>query len=411
MEFRVADALRVGAALAVGSLGFIGVASGAGAEAITVTMPLHVTPVLVGSNLSHTFTPVLTTAPLNVGTPQVPTTRSAPLTNIDDLTQLGSDFFVVFQNGVGPNGEVSATGNADSTVVEFTASGHVLGQWDVAGRTDGLVADPQRGGVIVTVNEDSNSSLFVIEPAAPSAQQVTHYVYGAPLAHGGGTDSLAIVDGQLLITASNPGTSSLSAPNATFPAVYVASLNAATQVASLSPFFSDEDVASVANGGSGYGAKVNLALTDPDSSVVVPRAASRFAGDFELTSQGDQQEIFVSRPGTAHQKLSVLSLTQSVDDTAYATDHDGSLMATDAASNSVDVITGWLSTSLAYAVATPCSANSATSSCAANFLGTLNLWNGTVTPVATTGAAFAPKGALIFVGDDASRSTVEHSRH
>jgi len=394
MDFRASDALRVSAALTLGSLGFIGATSSAGADAITVSAPLHVTQILLGSTLSHTFTPASGSTPV-----------SQPLSAIDDLTQLGRDFFVVFQNGVGPNGEASSTGNPDSTVVEFTSAGHELAQWDVAGRTDGLVADPQVGGVVVTVNEDSNSSLFVIVPSAPSAQQVTHYVYGAPLTHGGGTDSLALVNGQLLISASNPGTATLSAPNATFPAVYVASLNPASKVASLTPLFYDEDAAVTANVGATRGDKVNLALTDPDSSTVVPRSAPRFAGDFELTSQGDQQEIFVNDALTSRQSLSVLSLTQSVDDTAYATDHDGMLMATDSTSNSVDVVTGWLSSSLAYAVATPCSANSATSTCAPNFLGTLNLWNGTVTPVSTTGAAFAPKGALIFVGDD------DHARY
>ena len=36
-----------------------------------------------------------------------------------------------------------------------------------------------------------------------------------------------------------------------------------------------------------------LALTDPDSNEDVPAFATRFAGDFMLTSQGDKQQIFV----------------------------------------------------------------------------------------------------------------------
>ena len=39
---------------------------------------------------------------------------------------------------------------------------------------------------------------------------------------------------------------------------------------------------------------VRLALTDPDSNEDVPSYAPRFAGEFMLTSQGDQEQIFVA---------------------------------------------------------------------------------------------------------------------
>jgi hypothetical protein len=77
----------------------------------------------------------------------------------DGVTSLDGDIYVAFQNGVGPQGQASTTGNLDSTVVEFDAGGHVVAQWDVAGKCDGLTADPQTGEVIATVNEDANSSL------------------------------------------------------------------------------------------------------------------------------------------------------------------------------------------------------------------------------------------------------------
>src|SRR5271169_4755988 len=41
------------------------------------------------------------------------------VSNPDDITSIGSDIFVGFQNGVGPQGQPSTTGNRDSTVVEF----------------------------------------------------------------------------------------------------------------------------------------------------------------------------------------------------------------------------------------------------------------------------------------------------
>lgn len=81
----------------------------------------------------------------------------------------------------------------------------------------------------------------------------------------------------------------------------------------MTPLFYDEDLATVATVGmSNFGQQVNLALTDPDSNENVPSYADRFAGDFMLTSQGDQEQIFVRDAGTPWQRLSVLSLTASV---------------------------------------------------------------------------------------------------
>ena len=41
----------------------------------------------------------------------------------DDITSLGGDIFVAFQNGVGPQGQASPTGDKDSTVVELQPPG------------------------------------------------------------------------------------------------------------------------------------------------------------------------------------------------------------------------------------------------------------------------------------------------
>ena len=55
-------------------------------------------------------------------------------------------------------------------------------------------------------------------------------------------------------------------------------------------------------------------------------------------------------------------------------------------------------------VATPCGANSAPATCPdtpaypANYLATLDPATGTVTAVATHGAAYTPQGGLVFVG-------------
>jgi hypothetical protein len=100
--------------------------------------------------------------------------------------------------------------------------------------------------------------------------------------------------------------------------------------------------------------------------------------------------------------LSVLNLTQSVDDTAWAISQDGTLFATDSTNDTVDAITGDFPDNPIVAV-TPCGANNAPTTCPvspANYLGTLNPWTGQVSPLGTTGAAFVPQGGLLFSTND-----------
>jgi hypothetical protein len=341
--------------------------------------------ILSGMTLSHTFT-------VNG------TTTSEPLTKPDDITHLGGIIFVGFQNGVGPQGEPSGDGNTDGTIVAMGTFGKALAQWDVQGKIDGLTADPAIGGVIATVNEDANSSLYTLTSGAGGAVNVTHYMYDEPLPHNGGTDAISVLGDEILISASAPGTTgTLAAPQPTFPAVYSVTLDPTTMVATVSPLFYDEDTATTANIGPQHGQKVGLTLTDPDSSEVVPSGAPRFAHDFMLTSQGDQQQIFVDR-GNPSKSLSVLSLSQAVDDTAWAVG-PGVLYGTDSTNDAVDVLGGTFGENPIVAV-TPCGSNSAPSTCPSlplNYVGSLNPWTGAITPVHVGGADFVPQGGLEFV--------------
>ena len=346
--------------------------------------------ILSGSTLSHTYTP-------QGGAP-----ATEALSDPDDITLLGDDIFVGFQNGVGPQGQPSTDGNLDSTVVELKMNGDPVAQWDVQGKTDGVTADPQAGDVIATVNEDANSSLYTIDPTAPAGAQVTHYNYNEPLPHFGGTDAISIYRGQILISASAPGTTGAAAPQKTYPAVYSAVLDAADNTATVTPLFFDEDSATVVNTGSSYGQTTTLGLTDPDSNEVVPPGA-RFGGDFMLTSQGDQEQIYVRNAGTRRQSLSVLSLSQSVDDTAWPTSSGGALYSTDSTNDSIDSIRGPFVPGQPMVAATPCGANSAPATCPAppaypaNYLATLNPYTGQVTAATVVGAAYVPQGGLLFV--------------
>jgi hypothetical protein len=323
------------------------------------------------------------------------------ITQPDDITHLGRDIFVGFQNGVGPQGQASASGNSDSTVVEFNRWGQEVAQWDVVGKCDGVTADPLIGGVIATVNEDANSSLYVIDPGSAAP---VHYSYDEALPSDGGTDAISIYHGMILISASAPGTTappSGAAPQPTYPAVYRATLDPTTQVATVAPLFFDEDNAVVANVGSGEGQTVALALTDPDSNEDVPFYAERFAGDFMLTSQGDQQQIFIRHAGRPNQSLAVLNLSASVDDTAWPSTSDGAIYTTDNDNDTINRITGPFRPGEVFAAVTPCDQNDAPATCPGpgfppNYLGQTNQWTGQITQVPAAGPSFEPQGMLFL---------------
>ena len=319
------------------------------------------------------------------------------LTQPDDITMIGGNLFTGFQNGVGPQGQASTDGNRDSTIVEFTPNGTVVAQWDIRGKCDGLTADPYTGRVIATVNEDANSSLYSIDPGSG---QVTHYWYNKPLPHHGGTDAISFYNGQMLISASAPGTTGAAAPNPAYPAVYSVRLDQAKHVAFIRALFYDESLATAVNGPH-FTKTVKLGLTDPDSNEVVPWVAPRFSGDFMLTSQGDKEQIYVYGAGSRYQHLSVLGLSQSVDDTAWATAWHGAFYTTDNGGDTVDVVEGTFWPGTALVAVTPCDAGNAPATCPApgfpaNYLGQLNMYTGQITAVKTWGASVHPQG-MIFV--------------
>ena len=355
-------------------------AQAAGAEA---ARPLHVTRIAYGEKLHHKFLPNGTGS-----------ARTEALTSPDDIAELGGNIFVTFQNGVGPQGQASPSGNLDSTIVEFTLSGHEVAQWDLHGKCDGLSADQETGAVIATVNEDLHSSLYTIKPRGGS---VTHYAYSGPLPHNGGTDAISVYRGRIFISASAPGTTGAAAPSAKYPAVYAVTLDQWTRVAHVSPLYYDEAPAFQANGAKA-GKTVNLALTDPDSSEVVPWAAPKYAGDFMLDAQGDQELIFDHVAGR-HQHLTALHLPASVDDSAWATSRHGALYVTDGTDDTVDVVSGKFTVGTMYSSVTPCGSNSAPATCPApgfpaNYLASTSMKTGALTPVPLTGPVLRTGGMI-----------------
>jgi hypothetical protein len=386
---KAAAAVAIPATLMIAGAG-AAIASPAGAA--RHVSQLTVRQVLFGMKLHHKYIPAGGTTP-----------KTEPLTGPDDITNIATTLFVGFQNGVGSQGEPSSDGNTDSTIVEFGLGGQMMKQWDVKGKVDGLTADPQAGFVIATVNEDGSSSLYTVAPNGSSANAIQHYTYNKPLPHFGGTDAISVDNGQILVSASAPGTTGgMPPPQPTYPAVYKVSLDSSTHVATVTPLFFDEATATVANAGSMQGKKVKLGLTDPDSNAVVPSFAPRFGGQFELTSQADKEQIFAKQGKTAASlNLHVLTLSQSVDDTAWAFGAPEILFATDATADTVDTVTGDFSHNAILTAVTPCDAANAPATCPApgfppNYLGSLNPWTGHISRVKLAGPNLQPKG-LTFV--------------
>ena len=136
-----------------------------GATAASAGPTFHVSQILSGASLHHGYMVSGSTTP-----------KTESLSNPDDITRWGGELFVGFQRRRSARKVSPALTerNGDSTVVEFTLTGQVINQWDVAGKTDGVTADPGVG-VLATVNEDAHSWLYLIRPNAPASDAVTRF--------------------------------------------------------------------------------------------------------------------------------------------------------------------------------------------------------------------------------------------
>ena len=395
MSIRTSRRVRSTAAVAtVGGVLTAWAALGAGGTEASAAPPAADAP---GYQVSPIFTPG-----------SLKTDHGFPLSQPDDLVAFDHSVFVAFQNGVGPVGQAAANGNSESSLLQLTTDGAVVAHWDLAGKIDGLGVDPDVHAVVATVDEDGSSSVYTVAPRSAGAG-VTHYCYDHdPLPHGGGTDAVSYYQGRLVISASAPN----PAP-ADVPAVYAAALlphahptncpagtAPATGTAAVTNGFSDTAAATPGD----PGAPSKLALTDPDSNTVVPGSSPRFSGEFMLDSQGDDQQIYASDP-TGGSQPTVLQLDQSVNDTAFVTSGHGVLYVTDPSANSVDEVSGPFRPGDVVVSATPCSDNNAPSSCpgtnasgqsfGANYLASLDLSTGHVSPLVT---ALQPQGVIFVEG-------------
>ncbi len=295
-------------------------------------------------------------------------------TSQPDSIVLWRDRVIVgFGDGVAKDG----SDGKSSTIVEFSLNGTVKRIFSVPGHNDGLrVVDDD--DLWALQNEDANPNLVVIE-LTTGKQKLYNF---APTPHGGGYDDIAVQDGKVYLSASNPSGN----PN-TAPAIVRATLSGNNVV--LETILNGDDSATDIT----TGMPVTLNLQDPDSMTFDPR------GNIVLVSQADSELIFVRHPGKADQTVGLLPLTSpvavppappiTVDDTTFAPDPKAFLLVTDLSGNAIYRIDGGtfgFEPGVAYSA-----------SDSFGIVGTLNLDTGVVTPIAT---GFGSARGLLFVSPD-----------
>jgi|GEM_PF-2436205 hypothetical protein len=294
------------------------------------------------------------------------------------ITRLGAGVYVAFRNGVGPKGQRSSSGAMSGIVQEYTLEGAPGASWTLRGHIDGLTADPDGHRLVATVTEDANSSVYTIVPGANPP--IAHYTYSQnPLPHGGGTGSISLYRGHLLVSATNPTV-------ADGPAVYRVTLNGTT--ADVSPVFADNADALVANKGQQEDQHTTLALKDPGSTQVVPKTSPRFAGDFVLAGQGDEEQVYFDESAQPSERLHVLELADSVADTVWVQQPSDTLWVSDADHNNIAAINGAFRPGEAITAVTPRGTT--------HYLGELNLDKGTIAQLPGL-SAVVPAGGLLMV--------------
>lgn len=297
--------------------------------------------------------------------------------NCDDMASLAGHLFVTCQNKTLSNG-----GGGNSTLVEFGLDGTVVKTWSLKDKMDGIGADPLHNRVIVTLNEDANSHLVTVTPAAAGGV-VTNYTYSpdprgastpVALRTGGGTDQVSVDGtGHIIITASHAGTKTGSA---VFKVVLTPpSGTGTTGTAALSPTYTDN--ATAANGNTGSGT-VPLSLGDVDSGAIVPKTSPRFAGSYVITDQTALQLVFANNIFNGS-GLTVLKTPFGLDDILWTTSAAGTLYVVDKGATAALPA---VSASALYKVTGPFVKNTvlAANDGVGDQVVTVNLTNGKLTP-------------------------------
>jgi len=250
--------------------------------------------------------------------------------------------------------------------------GTIVHTYTVLGHNDGLKVDPVTQRLWAIQNEDANANLVIIDP---ETHEQKLYTFG-PTLHGGGYDDLVFKGCKVYVSASNPANN----PNSG-PAIVSARLqgNLVETEPVLAGTANAIDVPT--------GATVQLNLQDPDSMTLDP------LGNIVLDSQGDQELIIVSDPGSSNERVlrvplsylvSGVSTPVETDDTAFVTSTQGFILFADKGLNTVFKLS-----KNAFVPGT-----AFTAADGGPFVGTVDLTTGIITPIVT---GLKNPGGMMFV--------------
>lgn len=291
----------------------------------------------------------------------------------DDIAVMDGHVWV----GYGDNHDPGGVDGLSSQVVEYNMDGSVAHIYTVLGHVDGVKIDPITHKVWTLENEDGNTRLVIIDP---KTQRTSLYIVGTG-PHGGGYDDITFRGCNVYFSASNP----LINPN-TAPAIVSVQLRNGTV-----------DLNGVLDGNANainirMDTTVKLNLQDPDSMTLDPLK------NLVLDSQGDQQLIIVSNPGSSDQRVLRLPLSYltpsgpmgvEVDDTFFTNSTEGFILFADKGLNQVFKLSknGWVP-GVAYTAAD-----------GGPFVGTIDMTTGVITPIVT---GLSNPGGLMFVNTSES---------
>jgi hypothetical protein len=330
-------------------------------------------------------------------------------TNPDDITKLDGLIYVTFQNNAGTDG--TPAGSFSTIAAYRQKTGSLVTTYKLPGRCDGLTADPRNHRLLATVNEDLNSSLYVIHPGQATPK---HYTYSPnPAQNGsdgvnGGTDAISVApDGTLFVAHSNPETK-LPPPN-NAAAVYTLTLDDDT--AKLTRLFGVNDNATIINPAPGGPRSAPLGLTDPDSNRFFPGDGGTLIQDAQADSKlvlatdldADKPTLRQLLLTNAKPSISGLLATPQLDDVARV-DGPGRLFVVDQLGDAIYSIDTRNVKPGTVFVAQP--APGAGDQPNDPALGVVNLHTGVVSHLHTT--LLSPKGLLPVPADEDHRDCDEH---
>ena len=291
----------------------------------------------------------------------------AGISQPDAIVRWKNSILIGYQNHVAKDG----TDGKSSTIVQYSLNGTIQRTFSVKGHNDGLHVIGENN-LWALQNEDANPNLVVIDLESGHAKT---FFPAAP--HGGGYDDMAVKDGEVFVTASNPNTDSAGVNE--FPALVRMRLDG-----------DSVNIEPVLNGNAQAtdiptGTPTTLNLTDPDSLTVDPR------GNIVLNSQADSELVFIRNPLSQNKTVARLSVSTAagpttVDDTAFPATARDFMLVSDVAAGVVYRIDSPLlgfEPGVAYS-----------SSDTQGFVAVLNLDTGVLT---TIGTGFQSTRGMIFV--------------